>query len=76
MSWMWNEKHYIENPLNNNPKLNIVKYMYWNLHCNQRSRFPPNIDIPWNIVEYGGILWNIAEYCGISELVGCPKNMI
>ena len=42
----------------------------------ERSRFPWNIDIPWNIVEYGGILWNIAEYCGISELVGCPKNMI
>ncbi len=22
MSWIWNEKHYRENPLNNNPKLN------------------------------------------------------
>ncbi len=42
----------------------------------ERSRFPRNIDIPWNIVEYGGILWNIAEYCGISERVGCPKNLI
>ena len=42
----------------------------------ERSRFPWNIDIPWNIVEYGGILWNIAEYCGISELIGCLKNMI
>ena len=30
----------------------------------ERSRFPWNIDIPWNIMEYGGILWNIAEYCG------------
>ena len=41
----------------------------------ERSRFPWNIDIPWNIVEYDGILWNIAEYCGISELLGYPKNM-
>ena len=42
----------------------------------ERSRFPWNIDIPWNIAEYSGILWNIAEYCGISELVGCLKNII
>ncbi len=25
----------------------------------ERRRFPRNIDIPWNIVEYGGILRNI-----------------
>ncbi len=42
----------------------------------ERSRFPRNIDIPWNIAEYSGILWNIAEYCGISELVGCPKTWV
>ena len=39
----------------------------------ESSRFPWNIDVPWNIVEYGGMLWNrgfrpIFSYCSITLL--------
>ena len=39
----------------------LMKSMVKNVKL-EGSRFSWNIDIPWNIMEYGGILRNIVEY--------------
>ncbi len=51
---------------------NTMVYHEIGKHLLEHSRFPRNIDIPWNMVEYCGILRSIVEYLYSVNIPGFP----